>query len=194
MADHFSPKDPLRTSGVLKSLRPDEVSLVAKKDRIICEMARKHIKCHKVKLLIEVVRRNMRSLARLVIEARKIENDKTISLLSLLNPKKFKLVVQATKAICYDHKIGAFKSPTTALQMGILIKAASDTAFELETDEDLPKLTCLAEMKKLVEKEWYNEISREANLNLTLNRIQKTSTQPKDPLVSSLSIYKLYII
>lgn len=89
MADHFGPNDLLRTSGVLKTLKADEVSLVAKRDRIICEVARKYVKSHKEKHLVTVARRYMRRLARLLIEIRKSENDKSLSLLTILHPSKF---------------------------------------------------------------------------------------------------------
>lgn len=42
MADHFGSNDPLLMTGVLEIFKADKVSLVAKRDRIICEVARKY--------------------------------------------------------------------------------------------------------------------------------------------------------
>lgn len=181
MSNYFGPNDPLRTTGILKTLRADEVSLVAKKDKIICEIARKYIKGHKEKHLIQVARRNMRRLARLLIEARKIENNNSLPLVSLLHPTKFKLVVEATKVISgYNKNVAGFKSPSLAMQMGTLLKAALDTAYslELQINIDSPKLRIFDVMTKLIEREWATEISSEANNNLNLNRFNKPTIMP----------------
>ncbi|XP_074035383.1 uncharacterized protein [Leptinotarsa decemlineata] len=45
LAGYFGPNDPLRISGVLQSLKADIVSLVAKRDKIICEVGRRSSKC-----------------------------------------------------------------------------------------------------------------------------------------------------
>ncbi|KAG5884238.1 hypothetical protein JTB14_011727 [Gonioctena quinquepunctata] len=54
MAGHFGPNDILRSSGLLSMLRADEVSMVAKKDPIICDVARRDIRRHKEKHLLLV--------------------------------------------------------------------------------------------------------------------------------------------
>nr|CAI5844274.1 unnamed protein product [Callosobruchus analis] len=65
MAGPFGPNDPLRISGVLNMMKPDDVSMVAKRDELICEVARRYIKRHKEKHLLLVAKRHMRKLARL---------------------------------------------------------------------------------------------------------------------------------
>lgn len=67
MAGHFGPNDILRVSGVLNMMRADNVSMVIKKDSIICEVGRRYIRRHKDKHLLLVAKRNMRRLARLLI-------------------------------------------------------------------------------------------------------------------------------
>lgn len=182
MAEYFGPNDPLRTYGVLKTLKSDDVSLVAKRDKIICELARKYIKRHKDKHLVLVARRKMRRLARLLIEARKIECNSSLNMLSLLNPSKFKLIVQATKAIAqYDPGKRTFTSPSLALQMGTLLKEAITTAYSVQIQRDMesPLLKTLEVMKKLLEDEWATEISTEAGQNLNLNRFNKPTVTPR---------------
>ncbi|KAG5867018.1 hypothetical protein JTB14_006806 [Gonioctena quinquepunctata] len=49
MAGHFGPNDILRSSGLFSMLRADEVSMAAKKDPVICEVARRYIRRHKEK-------------------------------------------------------------------------------------------------------------------------------------------------
>ncbi|KAG5877972.1 hypothetical protein JTB14_032233 [Gonioctena quinquepunctata] len=52
MAGHFGPNDILRSSGLFSMLRADEVSMVAKKDPNIYEVARRYIRRHKEKHLL----------------------------------------------------------------------------------------------------------------------------------------------
>ncbi|KAI4468090.1 hypothetical protein MML48_2g00016491 [Holotrichia oblita] len=87
MAGHFGPNDILRSSGLLSMLKADDISLVAKKDEIICEGARRYIKSHKEKHVLLVAKRYMRRLARLLIEIQKeshSNNDRLARLKRLL--------------------------------------------------------------------------------------------------------------
>lgn len=181
MADHFGPNDVLRTSGLLDSLMADDISLVAKRDRTICEVARKYVKCHKERHLIQVARRYMRRLARLLIEVRKIENDKSLTLFSILHPTKFKSIVQATRSISkYDASNRSFSSPSLALQMGTLLKKAISAAYskEIQLDLNSTRLNVLTIMKKLIDEEWAIEVSTEAGQNLNLKRFNKPTMIP----------------
>lgn len=192
MADHFGPNDPLRTTGVLKTLKADEVSLVAKRDRIICEVARKYVKSHKEKHLVMVARRYMRRLARLLIEVRKNENDKTLSLLSILHPSKFNSIVRATRDICcYDASNKTFKSPSLALQMGTLLKKAISAAYSMEIQKKVnsPLLNILDSVKKLIDADWSSEISSEAGQNLNFNRFNKPTLLPMAEDISKMKNY-----
>lgn len=167
--------------GVLRSLNADEVSFVAKKDKIICEVARRYIKCHKEKHLIAVAKRYMRRLARLLIEVRKLENNENLSFDSLLHPAKFKAIITAIKGITqYDTDARIFKSPSFALQMGTLLKKAITAAYSLEVQRDLnsPKLNTLNVMRKLIDEEWATEISTEACHNINVKRFNKPTLIP----------------
>lgn len=192
MSGHFGPNDPLRTSGVLTSLRADEISLVAKRDKLICEVARKYLKSHREKHLTMVARRYMRRLARLLMEVRNIENDKSLQLLSILNPTKFKAIVAATRKICcYDSSTKKFRSPSFALQLGTIIKKAISAAYSMEVQKNCnsPRLAVLVSMKKLVEEEWAVEVSTEAGQNLNLNRFNKPTLMPVAEDISKMKKY-----
>lgn len=135
----------------------DEVSLVAKKDINICEVARKYVKCHKEVHLTQVARRYMRRLARLLIEIRKIENNNDITLYSALHPSKFRSIVLVTRSVAqYDALKKSFSSPSLALQMGTLLKKVITAAYSIEIQRDInsPKLNSLNFMKKLIGDEW----------------------------------------
>lgn len=193
MAGYFAPKDPLRTSGILRSLNADEISLVAKKDKIICEVARRYIKCHKEKHLVAVAKRYMRRLARVLIEVRSAERDNSLSFLDLLHPSKFKSIITAVKNISnYNLEKRSFGSPSFALQMGTLIKKAIAAAYCLEVQLDMnsPKLNVLNIMKKLIEEEWSTEISTEASQNINVKRFNKPTIIPvTEDLAVSLCFY-----
>lgn len=192
MAGHFGPNDPLRIFGVLQTLKADEISLVAKKDKTICEVARRYIKCHKDKHLIMVARRHMRRLARLLIEVRKMENNNSLTFLALLHPSKFKVIVEATRSIAqYDCVKKTFSSPSLALQMGTLLKKAINAAYssQIQVELNSPNLNILNVMKNLIDEDWAAEISTEAGQNLNLNRFNKPTLIPmaQDLAVSSES-------
>lgn len=192
MADHFGPNDPLRTGGVLDTLQADEISLVAKRDKIICEVARKYVKSHKEKHLVQVARRYMRRLARLLIEIRTIEKNNHLSLASILHPSKFKVIVQATRQISdYNASTKSFKSPSLALQMGTLLKKCLNAAYSIEIQKDInsPTLNVLNIMKQLIDDEWATEVSTEAGQNLNLNRFNKPTLIPVTEDLQKMKIY-----
>lgn len=177
----FGPNDPLRTSGLLNSLAADDVSLVAKKDKIICEVGRKYITSHKEKHLVPVARRQMRRLARLLIESRKIEKYDSLSFLSFLHPSKFKTIVNATHAIAkYNSETNLFGSPSLALQMGTLLKKAVAVAysFEIQKDVDSKLIKILDAMKNLINEQWASEVSTRAGQNMQINRFNKPTLIP----------------
>ncbi|KAL3275245.1 hypothetical protein HHI36_020014 [Cryptolaemus montrouzieri] len=164
LAGNFSLSDPLRTSGVLRSLRADDISLVAKKDKIICEMARKYLKSYKKRHLVCIAKRNMRRLARFLIEARKIENDSSLSLDSILHPSKFKLIVAAVKRLTnYNSKNKRFCISNIVMEMGPLIKKAIAAACSLELLKDMtsPRLDVLDTLKRMIDEEWLVKFSTE---------------------------------
>lgn len=182
MVGPFGPNDPLKVSGLLNMMRADEVSMVARKDEVICEVARRYIKSHREKHLLSVAKRYMRRLARLVISARKISEFQTIKLISLLDPSKFKVLVKATKVIAeYDEKERVFKSPSLGLQMGTLIKHAINAAVSIETqreDSSKERLEKLKSLTTLIETDWALEVSSEAGQNLVINKFNKPSVIP----------------
>lgn len=116
MIGHFGPNDILMKSGLLKMLRADVVSLTAKKDKIITEVASRYIKSHKEKHLLVVVKRQMRRLSRQLISVRKIQNKQNLNLIEVLKPSNFKVLIKATKEIAeYQESSRTYKSPTLAL-------------------------------------------------------------------------------
>ncbi|KAJ8958380.1 hypothetical protein NQ317_001993 [Molorchus minor] len=57
MVGRFGPNDILKVSGLLSKMQADNISYVAKKDVIICEVARRYIRSHKEKHLLAVAKK-----------------------------------------------------------------------------------------------------------------------------------------
>nr|CAI5817390.1 unnamed protein product [Callosobruchus analis] len=193
MAGPFGPNDPLRISGVLNMMKPDDVSMVAKRDELICEVARRYIKRHKEKHLLLVAKRHMRKLARLLICVRKLDNSPTVNMSEILSPNKFKVLVHATKEIAeYDSRERCFKSPSLALQMGTLLKSAVNTAYSSEVQRENCNRDRLEELKALnilIGTDWADEISSEAGQNLNVNKFNKPTLIPMAEDIKKFEAY-----
>nr|CAI5862365.1 unnamed protein product [Callosobruchus analis] len=182
MCGHFGPNDPLKVSRLLDMLRPDEISMIAKKDKIICEVGRRYVKRHKQSHLLIVARRYMRRLARLLQCSRNLENKQNLELIDILCAPKFKTIVEATKRIAgYEQSNKTYKSPSLAFQMGTLINCAIDARRSLEIQKknpNLKRLEQLNQVKILIESDWAFEISSEAGQNILINRFNKPTVIP----------------
>ncbi|KAI4463055.1 hypothetical protein MML48_4g00003148 [Holotrichia oblita] len=175
MSGEFDPDDVLKTSGLLYMMRADATSLAAKTDPIICEVGRRYIQTHKQKGLLLVAKRNMRRLARLLISVKRITNTTSLTLLDILTPDNFKMLIKATCDIAeYDEETKKVKSPSLAFQMGPLLKNAINVAFSLEIEKpDMfsKRLDDLKALAKLVEADWAHEMSSEVGEYLATNKV-----------------------
>lgn len=182
MAGYFGPHDILVTSGLFNALRADAISLLAKKDYIICEVARRYLRKHKEKHLLLVAKRKMRRLGRLVASCREITNNKNLNTIDILKPHMFQTLILASKQIAnYNQLTGTFDSPSLALQIGTLIKDAIEAANSMEIQKKDPlidKLEQFRNLKILIETDWAYEISSEAAQNLSINKFNKPTLIP----------------
>lgn len=182
MAGNFGPNDVLRKTGLLNMLRADNVSLVVKKDPIICEVGRRYIRRHKEKHLLLVAKRTMRRLGRLLIAVRQIALKQHLTLIETLTPQNFKMLIRATHNISgYNEQTRSYDSPSLALQMGTIIKNAIDTAKSIEIQRPTPstdRLRQLKDLATLIEADWACEVSSEAAQNLAINRFNKPTLLP----------------
>lgn len=197
MCGYFGPNDILTTSGLLKVLRADEVSLVAKKDQIICEIGRRYVKSHKDKHLLIVAKRKMRRLARVLISCRKIKSNNNMKIIDILKPSMFRTLIGACQDIAnFDIKSGTFQSPSLALQLGTLLKNAIDCAYSLEiqkVDSSSEKLKDFNNLKTLIISDWTHEISSEAGQNLAVNKFNKPTLLPMAKDIA-VSIFNLILV
>lgn len=194
----------LRTDAKLKDtvfprMRADEISLVAKKDPLICAYGARYIKIHREKHFINVASRKMREISRLLIELKKIEP--TIKcLFDALKPKYFDILVIATKTVAkYNSEKDKFESPTYAMNMGTYLKQCAEIAivFALkrkEIAETVSSAEAEADLKtliKVIESQWQYEISSQAANDLNINKWNKVTLVP---LASDLKLLKDFLI
>ncbi|CAH0549493.1 unnamed protein product [Brassicogethes aeneus] len=182
MAGPFNSQDPLKQTGLLSGLKADEISLMAKKDPIICEVARRYLKSHKDKDFLLVAKRHMRRLAQLLLNLRKLEGSPRLTLIDVLAPEKFQSLVKATLNMAeYNEARHTFKSPSLALQMGPLIKNAIRTAYSREVRKAPScevRLKNLKSLMTLIESDWTRVISSRAWLDMAINKLNKPPGAP----------------
>ncbi|KAG5863048.1 hypothetical protein JTB14_030290 [Gonioctena quinquepunctata] len=161
-------------------MRADKISLIAKKDTLICNYGYSYLKGRRSKGNLDVVRQNMRRLARLLKFAQN-ENREMINLIDLLRPSFFKTIIAGVNEIaCYNSETDIYESPTVAVNFGTLIKKCCDLAYIYllqipNTNDERKKLKIL---KTLVTSQWANEVSAQAASNLNAKKWNKDELIP----------------
>lgn len=191
--------DPHLKSDVFPRMRGDNISLLAKKDPLICAYASRYLKIHRERHFITVATRKMRELAKLLNEIMKIKSSIT-DLFGALKPENYDLLVSATKAVAkYDVENQVFKSPTYALNMGTTLKQCCDIALmhtlkKSECFQTVRSASTEAELKTLsdvIKANWKFDISSQASTDLQINKLNKVSIVP---LASDLKLLKEYLV
>lgn len=114
---------------VFPRMRADKISLVAKKDTLICAFGARYLKTHREKHFVNVTSRKMRELSKLLIEAQ--QREPTIkTLFDLLRPEHYDNIVEATKAVArYDTEKQEFEAPTYAMNISTSLKECCSIAI-----------------------------------------------------------------
>ncbi|KAG5863593.1 hypothetical protein JTB14_005010 [Gonioctena quinquepunctata] len=176
-------------------MRADRVSLVAKKDPLICAFAARYLKIHREKHFVTIASRKMRELARLLIEA-KIFKPSIKDFFGALRPENYDVLVSATKAASkFDTNKQRYQSPTFALNMGTTLKQCCDIALvhTLKKSNLLPTIQTAnaeAELKtlvQLIEGNWRFDVSSQAASDLNIQKWNKVSLVP---LATDLKLLK----
>lgn len=183
---------------VFPTMRLDEVSLVAKKDPLICAFGARYLKIHRETHFINVTSRKMRELSKILIELKKIEPS-IQTLFHALIPKFYDHLVTATKIIAkYDPEKRIFESPTFAMNISTSLKQCCDIAITYalkkkdiyanvataEAESDLKTLI------QILEANWRYDISTEASNHLNMQKWNKITIVP---LASDLKLLKEHL-
>ncbi|CAH1986997.1 unnamed protein product [Acanthoscelides obtectus] len=184
---------------VFPRMRADEISLVAKRDPLICAYGARYMKIHREKHFINVTSRKMREIARFLIEIEKMEPN-IHCLFDALKPKYFDTTVAATKAVAkYDVEKDKFESPTYAMNMGTNLKQCAEIAIIFALKRKQIALTVssaeaeadLKTLIKVIESQWQYEISSQAASDININKWNKVTLVP---LASDLKLLKEFLI
>ncbi|XP_060522382.1 uncharacterized protein LOC132699597 [Cylas formicarius] len=180
-------------------MRADKISLVAKKDPLICAFASRYLKIHRENHFILVASRKMRELARLLLEIKKIKP--TIKgLFETLKPDNYDILVSATKAASrFDKDSKTYQAPTFALNMGTTLKQCCDIAlvYSFKKSDYLASTysaTQEADLKTLIQLingNWKFDVSNQASSDLNINKWNKVTLVP---LATDLKLLKDYLI
>lgn len=86
-------------------MKGDDIAFVAKKDLLIAHFGESYLKKHRRERMNYACSNRMRELSRMLIEFRKITNNRQAKFSDILHPKIFDTVVTAVRNICgYDHE------------------------------------------------------------------------------------------
>nr|CAI5859488.1 unnamed protein product [Callosobruchus analis] len=184
--------DELLKEELFPRMRADDITLTAKKDILICNYAYSYMKGRRSKGNLDLVRQNVRRLARLVLHAKDVSPDIN-DLLSLLSPMHFSIIVDGVNKIGgYNKHDDVYESPTVAINFGTLIKKCCDLAYIilLKKSETETQRKGLKTLKMLVESQWANEVSAQACANLNSKKWNKEQLLP---LTSDLKKLKVYL-
>ncbi|KAG5881154.1 hypothetical protein JTB14_034283 [Gonioctena quinquepunctata] len=179
------------TKTIFHRMRADDVGLVAKKDPLICRYAYSYIKGQHSKGNLDLVRQNMRRLAKLLQFANK-ENHEIKQLVDILHPYHFQLIIAGvSKMAQYNSKTETYESPTLAIHFGTLIKKCCDLAYVdfLQKDDTNDQRKDLKILKRLIESQWADEISAQASANLNQNKWNKDELLPLTSDLKKLNIF-----
>lgn len=187
----FIKHDLLLKTKLFPHMRADEVSMTAKKDSLICLYAYSYMKGRRSKGNLDLVRQNVRRLAKLLkyVQA----NDVNIKqLIDLLRPCYFKLIINGVNEMAkYNNETEKYESPTLAINFGTLLKKCCDLAIvellqKKDTTEQRAEINIL---KNLIISQWADEVSAQAGTNLNENKWNKEELLPLTSDLKKLNKY-----
>lgn len=175
-------------------MKADEISLIAKSDPLICNYGYSYLKGRRSKGNFDLVKQNMRRLAKLLKYA-KDQNKNIKEMIDLLKPSFFEeLIVPGVNQIArFNSETEEYESPTLALNFGTLIKKCCDLAYIilLQKNNSEMRRKEIKILKTLIESQWANEVSAQAALDLNKRKWNKKELVP---LTSDLKIMHTYLV
>ncbi|KAI8437386.1 hypothetical protein MSG28_011719 [Choristoneura fumiferana] len=177
---------------VFCKMRPDRVSLEAKKDSLICAFGAQYLRIHREKHFINVTSRKMRELAKLFIELKKLKPGLK-DLMDALKPQNYDIIITATKKVAsYDDKLDRYGAPTYAMNISTSLKQCCNIAIMniLKSGSRVQTATMQADVKtliQLIEANWKFDVSSQACSDLNLKKWNKVTMVP---LASDLKLLK----
>lgn len=99
-------------------MRADKTNLTAKRDVIICSYAYSYLKGRKSKGNLDLIRQNVRRLAKLLLFAKEKHAAEIDELLDVLKPCYFTTIVEGVNKMAkYNSDMDKYESPTLAINL-----------------------------------------------------------------------------
>lgn len=185
---------------VFGNMRADEISLIAKKDALICLYGEVLLAKHKREQIATLISSKIREMARLLKVLRSL-NTNISCLFDALQPQMFSYLVSAVKTISgYDPSLKTFRAPSLALHMGTNLKIICNVAYKLVLEKkNLPGIAWedtnkkrkeIKDLKELIEGHWCSELSSLALKSLKERKWEKPTQLP---LASDILLFQNYI-
>ncbi|XP_077978108.1 uncharacterized protein LOC144433636 [Glandiceps talaboti] len=170
----------LMLENVLPNMRQDDVTFVARNDRLIMDFATRtyernaHLKKNKT-----FVSERIRTLGRLLIKMRQIDSS-ILQLDDCIHPAKFQTVVQAVRSMAgYDEEAATYTTPSLGLKVGYYLKDCAQIvishSIQSESKSDEDRATRFMDLYRL---EWENKVSSHAGHTLQARRANNTKLLP----------------
>lgn len=184
---------------VFPRMQPDDISMCAKKDILICAFGARYLKTHREKHSVHVISRKMRELSKILIECRKL-NLNIKSLFDVLKPEYYDLIVKVTKILAkYDKIKNTYESPSLALTIGTLMKQSCELALTFAIKKKYGYQYYLADdaqkeiqtLIQLIESQWRFDISSQASEDLSMKKWNKITIVP---LASDLKLLRGFLL
>lgn len=197
LVKHLSIDEKLRST-VFPRMRADDISLIAKRDTLICAFGARYLKIHREKHYINVISRKMRELAK-ILKAIKALDPSLKNLFQALTPKNYDLFVKATKIVAkFDELSELFISPTFAMNIGTSLKQCCEIAIlyalkKKQIYKDVQSDHSESDFKTMIqlfESHWKFDISSHAADDLNMQKWNKISIVP---LASDLKLLKDFL-
>lgn len=175
-------------SEVFGIMKPDNISLIAKKDSLICLFGESYLNKHKRKQMNVVASNKIREMARLKLALQSLSTEK--DLIDYLKPEMYDHIITAAKIISgYDPELKTFTSASLAMHLGTSLKFLCDVAKkaiitknflfgEFEDKLRKKKLKDIADTREMISNHWCNDISSLANKVLNEGKWEKPKLLP----------------
>ncbi|OWF48278.1 hypothetical protein KP79_PYT17160 [Mizuhopecten yessoensis] len=166
----------------------DQVSLVARNDKIIICLGEKLYKKHgHLEHMYNYIGQKMREMARLLICTRE-EDSEITTVEDLVDPKHFPLALRCTQNICgYEEDTNSYRNPFLALKLGYSLKKCGSiqkaNALIEENEEKRKKAENFIAVHELM---WPIDVSSSALTSLKTAKWNKPSPLPLTKDVSKL--------
>ncbi|CAG5038722.1 unnamed protein product [Parnassius apollo] len=180
---------------VFPKMRPDKISLEAKRDTLICAFGAQYLRIHREKHFVNVTSRQMRELAKLLLELKTLKPSLK-NLMDCLKPQNYDLIVTATKKVSsYNCKLDRYGATTYAMNISTSLKQCCNIAImtTLKSGSSVETAAVEADLKtliRLIKTNWKFDVSNQACNDLNLKKRNKITIVP---LAKDLKLLKNYL-